>query len=60
MTALETMFVVKGRVSMSAKMKAALPESVVKFLRTTSGPWDAPLSGPAMPRGPASAHPTRL
>jgi len=32
-----------------AKMKAALPESVVRFLRTTSGPWDAPLSGAAMP-----------
>ncbi|HEX7915154.1 penicillin acylase family protein, partial [Rudaea sp.] len=31
------------------RMKAALPESVVKFLRTTSGPWDAPLSGPEMP-----------
>ena len=32
-----------------ARMKAALPESVFKFLRTTSGPWDAPLSGPQMP-----------
>ena len=31
------------------KMKAALPESVVRFLRTTSGPWDAPLSGAEMP-----------
>jgi len=31
------------------RMKAALPESVFQFLRTTSGPWDAPLSGPDMP-----------
>jgi penicillin amidase len=31
------------------RMKAALPESVFKFLRTASGPWDAPLVGPDMP-----------
>lgn len=32
-----------------SRLKAALPESVFRFLRTTSGPWDAPLLGAAMP-----------
>ncbi len=32
-----------------AKIRAALPESVYKFLAAGGGPWDAPLLGPAMP-----------
>jgi len=32
-----------------AKMRAALPQSVFTFLRTASGPWDAPLAGAQMP-----------
>jgi penicillin amidase len=32
-----------------AKIHAALPESVYKFLSASGGPWDAPLLGPAMP-----------
>jgi len=32
-----------------AKIRAALPESVYKFLSTGGGPWDAPLLGPPMP-----------
>jgi penicillin amidase len=28
-----------------SRMKAALPASVFEFLRTSAGPWDAPLSG---------------
>ena len=31
-----------------SKMKAALPASVFVFLRSTGGPWDAPLLGPPM------------
>ena len=32
-----------------AKMKAALPDSVFRFLRASGGPWDAPLAGAAQP-----------
>ena len=32
-----------------AKIRAALPESVYKFLAAGGGPWDAPLLGPPMP-----------
>src|SRR5262249_55731116 len=32
-----------------AKIHAALPASVYKFLSVAGGPWDAPLLGPAMP-----------
>ncbi|HEY2396935.1 MAG TPA: penicillin acylase family protein [Rudaea sp.] len=32
-----------------AKIRAALPESVYKFLAVGGGPWDAPLLGPPMP-----------
>ena len=31
-----------------AKIRAALPESVYRFLATSGGPWDAPLLGPPM------------
>ncbi|WP_347261473.1 penicillin acylase family protein [Rudaea sp.] len=31
------------------RMQAALPDRVFTFLRTTSGPWDAPLAGAEMP-----------
>jgi len=32
-----------------AKIRAALPESVYKFLSASGGPWDAPLLGPPLP-----------
>jgi penicillin amidase len=32
-----------------SKIRAALPESVYKFLAAAGGPWDAPLLGPPMP-----------
>lgn len=32
-----------------SKIRAALPESVYKFLSTAGGPWDAPLLGPPLP-----------
>lgn len=37
-----------------AKMKAALPDGVFRFLRASGGPWDAPLLGaaPALPTPP--------
>jgi penicillin amidase len=40
-----------------AKIRAALPESVYKFLSAGGGPWDAPLLGPPMryPALPPSA-----
>jgi penicillin amidase len=42
-----------------AKIRAALPESVYKFLASSGGPWDAPLLGPPMPY-PALPAPTDL
>jgi penicillin amidase len=37
-----------GRELGFSRIRAALGEKVYKFLSTTGGPWDAPLSGPAM------------
>ena len=37
-----------ARESAFARIHAALPESVYKFLSTSGGPWDAPLLGPPM------------
>ncbi len=38
-----------GRELGFAHLRAALGENVYKFLSTSGGPWDAPLTGPAMP-----------
>lgn len=38
-----------GRELAFSRIRSALGENVYKFLATSGGPWDAPLSGPAMP-----------